>query len=154
LGSRLTPQQPTPPQQPSVALEVINPNVMSTPLQPNWANQLDIDAIIAKMMSTEKSHAIAILLRDGQPLRSCQRNDLVRFVVDKVTSSTKSPGRKNLEIIAEKLVGKYPQLRDEWDGTVMGKGFMSLRNQLECRVEYLKRFGKIPLKKPREDDLA
>lgn len=32
------------------------------------ANQLDIDAIVSKMMSSEKSHGIAILLRDGQPL--------------------------------------------------------------------------------------
>ncbi|KAJ8048985.1 hypothetical protein HOLleu_01518 [Holothuria leucospilota] len=74
-----------------------------------------------------------------RPLPSVRR-EMVRKVVKDIHKITATPGKKNLDIIAERIVKKYPSsFRDEFEGRVVGSGFNSLAKQLLSRVENINR---------------
>lgn len=41
--------------------------------------------------------------------------------------------------MAEQLMLKFAKLKDEFDGSIIGPGYVSIRNQIEYRIAYLKR---------------
>lgn len=108
----------------------------------NWVRQFDLTACMNNMRSQVVSHAsrqAATLLCDGLPLSQGARNEVVRVVVDSILKLSKAPARSSMSAVAEMMVEKYGQLKDQINGQVVGTGYTSLRNQLENRITYLNR---------------
>lgn len=123
-----------------VPVTPLTPSVAEANLAANWHSKFDINRSISSMLTSDKqliTQDAAKCLLDGAKLTSSQRNEIVRMVTDDILRICKKPKRLHLSVIAEMLVSKYTQLRDECDGLVIGCGYSSLRNQIECRVSYL-----------------
>jgi hypothetical protein len=124
---------------------------LSTPTTPlstvdtnsnNWHQQFDIDVCLAEMMAVGqplKTQHAAKCLKEGKPVTAALRNELVRCVSDNILQRCRMPARSSINIVAEQIVTKYSHIRDEIEGSVVGTGFTSFRNQLENRIVYLKR---------------
>jgi len=109
----------------------------------NWHVSYDPSSTIAAMMSSSttplSAKQAARYFVDGSVMSAAQRNEVVRYVVDDMLKLCSNPSRANINTIAEKIVSKCPKLKDEIDGSVIGCGYTSVRNQLENRVSYVKR---------------
>jgi len=107
----------------------------------NWASKCNVKTSISEMIKqghlTEQTAARH--LSEGKALPHSERNEIVRFLSSCILKVCSTPCRKGLSLVAESLVTVYPQLRDEIYGTVVGPGYISVRNQLENRLAYLKR---------------
>lgn len=106
-----------------------------------WAENFDVQKCLTDMCNSDEvsERKAAQNLRSGKILPHCERNDVIRFITDSIRRVCSTPARKSLNLIAQAVVNNYPQLRDEVAGTVIGPGYLSIRNQLENRVNYLKR---------------
>jgi len=122
----------------------------STPVRPlsalntdsNWHKNFYIDACVCGMLGKDEPLATqeaAMNLRDGVKLTSCARNEVVHCVADYVVKHSRKPHRSQINVVAEAMVNKYEQLKDDIDGFCLGSGYMSIRNQLENRIAYLNR---------------
>ena len=127
----------------TLSLPLTPSSSLNTPVSSNWHLSYDPASTVAEI---SRSHTASLSARqaaqcfiDGSAMSATQRNDVIRYIVDDVLKLCSSPSRHNLNVIAEKLVRKCPKLQDEVDGTVVGCGYASVRNQLENRVSYLKR---------------
>lgn len=81
--------------------------------------------------------------------------DFVRVVADEIHSICRNPGRRNLQVIALRIVQDHPTtLSDIIEGQVIGSGADSLRARLEFRIDNLNRSSKAqdqePVKRRRE----
>jgi hypothetical protein len=106
-----------------------------------WVNKFDVGAAILEMINqgqlTEQTAARHLI--EGKPLPHAERNEVIRYLTSCILKVCSTPCRKSISVVSEALVTCYPQLRDEIAGTVIGPGYLSVRNQLENRVAYLKR---------------
>ena len=109
---------------------------------PNWHTSFDVIQTVTYMLHSSQllfTQQAATSLVDGLKLSAAHRNEVVRCVVDDIVKLCKTPSRKQLNTVAEKLVTKWCTLKDEFGGCTIGCGYTSLRNQIENRVAYLKR---------------
>lgn len=131
--------------QPSTSAGAL-PSVCNTPLATdnyasNWAFNFDVRKCISQMANDTNTlvRKAAQNLTSKQILPHSERNEVIRYVADAIRNACSTPSRKSLNVIAEVMVSSYQQLRDEVGGEVIGPGYLSIRNQLENRMSYLKR---------------
>ena len=68
------------------------------------------------------------------------RREMVRLVVQEMTQKSSCISRRSSIEVAKKMVSKYPKsLQDVIEGDVIGQGYHSLVNQLQNRIENVKR---------------
>ena len=99
---------------------------------------IDSEACIRGMLTTGQSLSVqqaAKSLMAGMKLTSAEQNEVVRHIADNVVK----PQRTSMNAVAEAIVNRYSQLKDDIDGIQLGHGYNSLRNQLENRVAYISR---------------
>jgi hypothetical protein len=66
--------------------------------------------------------------------------EVIRCTMDEILKLCSAPTPSNgLSAAAEAMVDKYSQLKDVINGTIVGPGWVSVRNQLEYRLCYFKR---------------
>lgn len=133
------------PSTPSVTAAVtpisITPSSLTSGFNSKWASNFYIQECVCEMIrkGSVAQQTAARRLTEGKSLIHVERNELIRYVTECILKLCAAPSRNNLTIIAETMVNAYPQLRDEVGGTVIGPGYLSVRNQLENRVTYVKR---------------
>ncbi|XP_040066785.1 uncharacterized protein LOC120840351 isoform X4 [Ixodes scapularis] len=100
-----------------------------------------------KLRLDSLSKAAVNALEAGRPLASRDRLELVRVVVNDMLKLTCRPQRELITSVAKEIVERFPaSLEDHGiDGKVMGRGFDSLFQQLESRVENVNRGMKAAL---------
>lgn len=75
------------------------------------------------------------------------RREMVRIICSDIVTTCANPGRRQLRLLADKIVDTYPlSFRDMLDGDVVGSGYDSLMLQLESRLDNLNR-GKLSVKR-------
>lgn len=106
-----------------------------------WAENFDLQKCVDDMCNSGEiaERKAGRNLRAGKLLPHAERNEVIRYIADSIRKVCSTPARKSFNCIAQAFVDLYPQLRDEVAGTVIGPGYLSVRNQLESRVNYLKR---------------
>jgi len=116
------------------------PAILS-PVDVNWSVNFDVKACITRMKSEKEAsvHTTARRLSEGRLLTPAERNEIIRYITDEILKVCSTPCRRSLTNVAESLVKEYNHLRDAIDGTVVGSGYTSIRNQLENRLTYLRR---------------
>lgn len=90
-------------------------------------------------VNISSSQQAAQCLIDGKMFTAVQRNEIVRCVADSILKVCKTPSRSSINVMAEQLMLKFAKLKDEFDGSIIGPGYVSIRNQIEYRIAYLKR---------------
>lgn len=93
-------------------------------------------------MKSEKEasvHTTARRLSEGRPLTPAERNEIIRYITDEILKVCSTPCRRSVTNVAESIVKEYNHLCHAIDGTVVGSGYTSIRNQIENRLTYLKR---------------
>ena len=107
----------------------------------NWHTTYDVVRTISSLMNSSSLslQQAARCFLDGSSMYGAQRNEIVRCIADDILKLCSNPSRSSLNCVAEQLVTKCPKLQDEIDAVVVGCGYVSLRNQLENRISYLKR---------------
>lgn len=107
-----------------------------------WVHNFDIIAATRQAKSQSQyptlKQAVETLF-SGSQLSVAKRNEFVRFVGDCIFKVCQTPTRASINEVAKKLTEQFTQLKDEIEGTVIGPGFLSLRNQIENRLTYLRR---------------
>lgn len=146
-NSAVSPSSPvraSQPSTPSVTFAATPSAVMTTPVSNSdskWASKFCIQDCVREMIrkGNVTQRAVACRLNEGKCLMHSERNELIRYITELILRLCGSPCRQNLSIIADTIVAAYPQLKDEVGGTVIGPGYLSVRNQLESRMTYVKR---------------
>ncbi|XP_077506137.1 uncharacterized protein LOC144115591 [Amblyomma americanum] len=89
-------------------------------------------------------------LRPGGPLlRPKDRRDLVQCIVGQMVAKCSRPRREFIRSVAEKVVEEFPILKDRGvDGHLLGRGYDSLFQQMENRVENMTRGKRQPSQVP------
>ena len=121
---------------------VLTPRSVSDGESRTWISKIDINCYVNEMKSDRESLQLqqaATALNSGAALSNVARNEIVRFLSDKILHLCKTPTRSSLNSFSELLVTKYPQFKDVIGGTVVGTGYISVQNQLENRLAYLRR---------------
>lgn len=126
---------------------VLSAPTTTTPLtnldnQASWIHNFDVLMLLSQARYQSESislrQSIDNLYRAG-PLTASQRNEIVRCVADRMFKECRTPSRSSLNVVAEKLIDKFPVFKDVIDEVVIGPGYVSLRNQIENRLTYLRR---------------
>lgn len=79
-------------------------------------------------------------LHNEQRPKPSLRNHMVRIIADAIYKVEKKPGRKALNVVAERIVKKYPKsFTDEISKEISGELHLSLRKQIEVRFDNLNR---------------
>jgi hypothetical protein len=131
---------------PSTSTALQSSTAENTPLASDiyssrWAENFDLQQCVNDMCNSSEisERKVGRNLRAGKFLQHFELNELIRFIANSIRMVCSNPARKSFNCIAQGLVDLYPQLRDEVAGTVIGPGYLSVRNQLENRLSYLKR---------------
>jgi hypothetical protein len=115
----------------------------TTPIEMNWETKFNFDTVITSMLHPSQpllTQQAAKCLRDGRQLTNAARNEIIRCTVSEILKFCCAPTRNNgLNAAAEAMVNKYQQLKDVINETIVGPGWISVRNQLEYRLSYVKR---------------
>jgi hypothetical protein len=86
-------------------------------------------------------------LADKERPSPALRREMVRIICSDVATVCAHPGRRQLRLLADKIVTAYPlSFRDMLEGDVVGSGYDSLMMQLESRLDNLNR-GKLTVKR-------
>ncbi|CAN7945399.1 unnamed protein product, partial [Ixodes pacificus] len=102
-------------------------------LNPNWAESFEVP------WDSMPKTLLEALQKSKRPTTR-DRRKMVRVIIDNVKKVCPKPLRKQLAVVARKIVDLHPSsFKDVFDGTLIGTGYDSLLNQLVCRLENVNR---------------
>jgi len=106
----------------------------------SWEQNFDVEACVTGMLCGQAlARQSAKKLKDGKKMTSTERNEVVRHIAENIVKQCRKPHRNSLNVVADGIVKRYSQLKDDIDGFQLGDGYISLRNQLENRIAYIHR---------------
>lgn len=102
----------------------------------NWVNSFEIQwDKMSKTLTNSLKKSVRPSPRD--------RRAMIRMVCDDILKVDANPKRKNLSVIAERIVAAYPKsFVDDIGGEIIGSGSASVLRQLENRINNFKRSDK------------
>lgn len=113
--------------------EPFNDSQLSVFTGENWANDFKIP--YQKFPPNVLKHC-----RQGSQPNPEERSHIVRILAYEISKLAKKPGKKNLEIIASKLIKQYPKsFQDVIGGKIFGNGYASFLNSLTLRFDNMNR---------------
>lgn len=102
-------------------------------LSPNWPESFSVPW-------ETMPKALLTAVQGGKRPVPKDRRKMIRIIIDSVLKVCPCPLRKQLAVIAMKVVDAYPaSFKDAFDGTLIGTGYDSVLNQLVARAENMKR---------------
>ncbi|KAJ8034878.1 hypothetical protein HOLleu_21896 [Holothuria leucospilota] len=115
-------------------------SIVRSPIPPNLSPRSSSWVQSFKIPWEEMPENLIALCESKKRPKPSMRREMVRKIIKAVCQVTETPGKKNLDRIAETVVNKYPaSFRDQIDDRVIGSGYASLAKQLLNRFENVHR---------------